>query len=341
MRIALIVGTVLGLVYLLWVVVPDIYLERKFPSPRPVKAAVERTQPVVPKQGRYRVTIENAKIFPTNEKGSCWDPCMRSSRELLSSLSKQLQWATGNGWQVVMGSQPGVIADQSSKQPDVFVELKFGNQPMLRTNTVNNSVTPQWGVFHDLTLSSTDSLRVYVWDQDPINNELIGYYAAAQIPAIYLNQGGTWKLRFKRVYELQLTFKPLLQKPPQILQPGRYRITILSGLVRKHKDLGKSWDLFQGAPDPYAIVRVGPHQLETPVSKDTLYPTWNHSRILTLKGNEHIKIWVYDKDLAKKDELIGACNVGALHQIKLQEGVLLRASCGYLDQINIKFDRIL
>lgn len=341
MRIALGIGIVVFLVYLIWVVVPGVYWERKFPTPRPVTAATQTTPTPTPTQGRYRVTIESAKIFPTNEQGKCWDPCTGSSREFLSSLSKRLQWTGGDAWQIVMGSQAALLADQSTKQPDVYVQLKFGNQSTIQTHTVKNSLNPQWGIFHDLNLSSTDALRIYVWDQDPVDSELIGYYATAQIPTSYLTQGGTWTLKFKRVYELRLTIKPLSQQPPQILQPGRYRVSILSAVVKRHKTSGKAWDAFGGNPDPYAVVRLGPHQLETPPIKNTLYPAWNHARVVTLKGDEFVTVSVYDKDIGKKDDTIGECKLKALHQIKLQEGVLLRISCGQIEQINIQFDRIL
>ncbi len=125
------------------------------------------------------------------------------------------------------------------------------------------------------------------------------------------------------------------------MQPGKYRITILSAIIKNKKINGESWDFFKGRPDPYAIVHLGPHQLQTRHKKNTLYPAWNHSRIITLQGNEILRYQVSDKDLTGKDELIGVCKLTSLSKLRLKNGVLFRGSCGQIQEFNIKFDRIL
>lgn len=345
MRVAILAGLVLIGVYITWVVVPNIYLERKFPPPKKSaqsKASQSQSKYKVPSKGRYRITIVSAKIFPTNKSNNCWDhPCWSESKKKFQQLSNELKLANGNKWDIVMGTQAAVLTDQSSKQPDAKIKIKFSDNPALETQPAMNTLTPRWGLFRDLTLKRNATMRVYVWDKDAVNSDLIGYYATAEIPPKYLAQGGTWKLRFHRVYELTLTITPLRKAIPKNLLPGKYRITVMSAIIKGKKANGKSWDFMRGLPDPYAIVYLGPHQLQTRFSKNTLYPAWNHSRIIKIKGHEVLRYKVFDKELTKKDELIGACQVTALKTLKLKDGVLFRGSCGQIQELNIKFDRIL
>ncbi len=345
MRVALLIGVVIIFLYTIWVVVPESYFERKYPSPRRItsqQATQKNAQGIAaPKTGRYRITVESAKIFPSKKENNCWDPCFGKSKKAFVQLSKELASDLGAGWRNVMHPRPRVLTDQSSKMPDVFAVFKIGNQPVFRTPVAKNTLTPRWGMFYDKVIHANDTLRIYVWDKDTLNSDLIGYYAASHIPAKYLAKGGVWKLQFQRVFELKITISPIRKKVGKKLVPGRYRVTLVSAVIDQHKSTGKSWDFFKGRPDPYAVIRLGPHQMETHRKKDTLYPAWNHSRIISLQGDEVLKVQVLDKDLAKKDDMIGSCTIGALNKLKLQDGVLLRTPCGQVKELVIKFDRIL
>lgn len=345
MRVALLIGVVIIFLYTIWVVVPASYFERKYPSPRQIttKQATKADPSGVaaPSTGRYRITVEGGKIYPSKKENNCWDPCWGNSKKEYVKLSKELASDPSAGWRNVMHPRPQVLTDQSSKQPDVFAVFKIGNKPVFRTPVAKNTLRPQWGTFYDTVIAANDTLRIYVWDKDALNSDLIGYYAASRIPAKYLAKGGVWKLQFQRVYELKLTIKPLKPGKVKKLEPGRYRVTLLSAVIDQNRVTGKPWDFFKGRPDPYAIIRIGPHQMQTPRKKDTLYPAWNHSRIISLQGDETLRVGVFDKDIAKKDEIIGKCKVGLLKKLKLRDGVLFKTSCGQVKELNIKFDRIL
>lgn len=78
-------------------------------------------------------------------------------------------------------------------------------------------------------------------------------------------------------------------------------------------------------PDPYAVVHFRHQQMlrSQPIS-DTLFPRWGASEQVMLGDVEHVTISVWDKDLLKKDDLIGQVGPIRIPSIYLKQGGIWR-----------------
>lgn len=286
----------------------------------------------------YRVVVVGAKIFPTKENKACWDPCMPRARTALSSLSQKLaSFSPQYSWTTVMQDQDKQL--QGSKLPDPYAVLRFSNGKQIKTHVIQDNLQPHWGTTDLVSLSQQDTLSIAVYDKDLNRDDLIGQYPATRLPKDILAQGGTLNLRFQHVFEMQILFIRLKTNVLRRFIPGRYRITIKNAQLSPRKMDGRSWDIFGGAPDPFAVIQLGHHQIKTPHRPNTIHPEWNYSKELYLYGNERFTFSVYDRDLVQHD-LVGSCFFNQLQFAPMLNRSLFRWKCKQIEQITIEFQRL-
>lgn len=293
------------------------------------------------KPSLYRVTILSAKLYPSKDKGSCWDVCSPSSQKKMEYLSERLRFAGPKGWQYTI-KHPSISKQiKGKKLPDVFVEFSLDGRDVYRTSLKKNTLEPQWTRSWDLNLYPKQDIEFYVWDKDMITSDKIGNHAVT-IPSKIMKDGGTWKVSFGQVYELTLLIAPLqkIKKPKPLAFPtGKYKVSVVKAIIKPKNSKKKNWDMMGGKPDPYAIITIGKHTIKTKHVKDTLMPTWKTTKILHLTGDEKVTYKVFDRDL-QKDDMIASCSISPLKGVTLQKNEFFHGGCEQLTKIIIQFKRI-
>ncbi|TNE49732.1 MAG: hypothetical protein EP343_10700 [Deltaproteobacteria bacterium] len=286
----------------------------------------------------FRIVVVGAKLLPTKTGNRCWDPCMPSARTALSSLTKQLAvLSTGDAWSLTTNRQSSLL--KGSKMPDPYLVIKFSNGKRIKTGVAKNTLSPQWGTTERVSLDKGDTVSFLMRDKDLNKDDTIGTKPNVSIPAHLLKKGGTWKLRFHKVYELELLLVKLKTKILRRFVPGLYRVTIRQAEIAKTKPSGSSWDVFRGRPDPFVILTLGKHRIVTPHKKNTHKPIWNYSKDVYLNGDERFEFLVFDRDLSSHD-LIGSCFFNQLRFAPLFQRKHFRWNCKSVKDIRIDFARI-
>jgi|GEM_PF-3227754 len=288
----------------------------------------------------YRIVVIGAKLFPTKQNRSCWDPCTKLSKRSLYNVSSKLAKLSGKtGWSIAMASKGALKAAKGLKLPDPYVTVKFGNGQVIKTKTADNTLLPVWGTTKEFPINKSDSIEIFVRDKDLRNDDSVGFYSTPKLPSYILKKGGLWTLRFHRVYELKILFTIIKKTWSKPFTAGRYKVTITRGTAFSTKLNGKPWDVFRGKPDPYVKLRIGKNTITTHREKNTLRPTWNTSRIFQLTGSEIVHIEIFDRDY-KRHDLMGTCTFNSLHVLPLRNGDIFREKCGQFKELRITFKKL-
>lgn len=290
----------------------------------------------------YKFVVVGAKLYPHKVKGSCWDLCSKAPPSI-QKIAKRIAAIKSTNPSQMEASYYAALKGheatlQGTKMPDPFVVIRFGNGTTLRTQSKPNTILPRWGEAERVRLSPQETIEIHVWDKDLRRNDLIGHLPKQLIPSEYIRSGGTWRVRFGRVFSLDLLIAPEKKTLRYFLRPGHYKVTIVNAKIRYRKTNGKKWDGI-GKPDPYAVIRIGHYKLKTHVLMNTFHPKWNYSQNVHINGTERFEYKVIDKDW-KLDDKVGLCYKNKIQKITLLPGSLFRESCQQISEITIKFERI-
>lgn len=286
----------------------------------------------------FRIVVVGAKLLPTKAGKRCWDPCMPSARTALFSLTQQLAgMTTGDAWGLLTKKQSSLL--KGSKMPDPYLVIKFSNGKRVVTDVAKNTLYPQWGTTERVSLSVKDTLSFWMRDKDLNKDDTIGSKPNVKIPAHLLKSGGSWKLRFNKVYELELLLVRLKTSLLRRFIPGLYKVTIKQAKIHKTKSGGQRWDILRGRPDPFVIVTLGKHRIVTPHVKNTYQPVWSYSKKVYLNGDERFEFLVFDRDFSSHD-LVGSCFFNQLRFAPLLQRKHFRWKCKQVEEIQIDFQRV-
>ncbi len=148
--------------------------------------------------------------------------------------------APPNVWELtVVGAQvrprrPGDLSwDDSGGLPDVFVRIYRNEEQIWESETVEDTLTPEWNVVlpRNFRAGATDYLRVEVWDADGVGADPVGIYRNQGLPPTAL-PGADARL---------------------LLEGGSY-VTIRVNPPRAHRGLGV--EEYVVKPDELEVVRV-------------------------------------------------------------------------------------
>jgi hypothetical protein len=317
---------------------------------------------------QFRLVVVGARLSPLKASGQCWDWCRGGSQRKLRHLQKAVkryarmgakklrrmalkkgmtkvaQLATGmadpTGISLVLALANGGFKQyaKGTKMPDAFVTIKLSTGQVIKTHRVKNTIVPQWGTTETVQLDSQTHIQFYVWDKDLREDDPIGRKVVTSVPKRLLAKGGTWRLHFGGVYELELLLIPVL-KTSSNFQPGYYNVTVLSATVARRKRNGRPWDAFRGRPDPVASIQIGRYRIRTSVEKNSFSPSWNKTVRMYLTGNEDLRYLIYDKDFSRSDR-IGSCLVRPIKKLRFERNMIFRARCQQIREINIRFSKI-
>jgi hypothetical protein len=324
-------GLIAFLVYLGW---------SSNPLPQPTTSHTTQST------AKYRLAILSAQIYPTKENNTCWDPCLGTTQKTMLELSNRLSKASDSEWKQIVSSADAQKLLQGFNLPDPYVAIRIDPKTYLRTSVQKNTIEPQWSYVRDVNLTLGQSIRIYVWDKDAVNDERM-MMETVTIPDNYLREGGIWRLRFGQIRQLLLSIRPIA-KPTTTSQPttrssfisGTYQIIIREASIAPTKENGASWDVMKGKPDPYAIVHIGQHRIQTGVIKDSFKPSWNYPQILKLDGTEDLRIEIWDQDMGQ-DDLIGKCEYPPLQRNQQIQNNIFRSSCQQAHDFQIEFKLVL
>lgn len=165
----------------------------------------------IPARRMVRITVVGGMVLPTRENGQCWDVGCFGKKEKLHKVSEFLREVKEIiHWRTVLARDAFKFASAGTYLPDPYVVVKINGTLILKTKKSPNTLLPMWGESATVLLSPKDTLEVYVYDWDRFTaDDPMGFYASVGIPNKYLDNGGIMKLKFGRVHELQLMFKPI------------------------------------------------------------------------------------------------------------------------------------
>lgn len=99
--------------------------------------------------------------------------------------------------------------------PDVYAVLFRNGVEVMRTPVAANTLRPTWTFAETLYLTPDTPLRVELWDEDGVLDDIVGRHEMTGMPESARN-GGTWLVRMERGASLRLTANP----PPPLLGAG-------------------------------------------------------------------------------------------------------------------------
>ncbi|MCB9642748.1 MAG: hypothetical protein H6728_06690 [Myxococcales bacterium] len=283
----------------------------------------------------FRVVVVGAKILPTKDNGACWDFCFRG-RKKYGALTQLLERSPLGSWKSLLNKR-GV--NGATALPDAYAIVRFSNGLTIRTHKIQNSLVPEWGSTEYIALRKGMRVDVEVWDADLRKDDLIGQRKDIPLPEKLLQQGGTWTIRVGRALEFSLFFvRDQRNVPRRGLRAGLYEITVRSALIDAHNN-GKPWDIMNGKPDPYVLLKIGTKDLKTPVLRDTLTPQWHATYKIYLTGRESLSVSIFDHD-GPTEQLLGECSFSSIEHLPLLRRVLLKLQCDHVKDLKIHFRRI-
>lgn len=201
-------------------------------------------------------------------------------------------------WILSAGGLQGVNTFGGKSDPYAICSLN--SDKSFQTPVINDELDPQWDHGpEELTLATELELKFEVRDKDMIGSTSLGTATLTRDQCL-AGFDGTLRLG-KQKGTLRVKVSPVRPgfEPPSV----KIDVSVLSA-----KDLKRS-DLFgYGKSDPYVMCKVHGHTaFQTPVIWSELSPEWNHGpEEVDLKHERELLFEVYDKDLFRQGDLLGA-----------------------------------
>ena len=145
------------------------------------------------------VALASGCVYPRRSTSLSTVPAARASRMGAPADVWQLTFVEAH----VRPRKSGDLSwDEEEGLPDVYVRFMRDGEVIFETQTVADSLNPQWNESpeHNIRLSSQSQVRIEVWDRDLVGGDPVGIYNQRGLPdmaiegaeARILLEGGSW-----------------------------------------------------------------------------------------------------------------------------------------------------
>ncbi|HUG36050.1 MAG TPA: PDZ domain-containing protein [Candidatus Limnocylindrales bacterium] len=126
--------------------------------------------------------------------------------------------------------------DEGEGLPDAFVRLYRGEALIFETETLDDTLTPEWNAAlpRNVRLPPSERIRIEVWDRDTVGSDPVGIYNGQGLPATALSDADS-----------------------RIMLEGGSWLTIRANPPRPHRGLGI--EEYEVRPDELRVLRVLPY----------------------------------------------------------------------------------
>jgi hypothetical protein len=122
-----------------------------------------------------------------------------------------------------------------------------------------------------------------------------------------------------------------------VTPPSTWDVILVSAEIPEKKANGKSWDAFNGLPDPFARAKSGTKSGSAPTKNNTLTPVWNAKvldAVTRASLEAEFQIQVFDDDNVFNDR-VGTCRLSLTNASF--DGTLKKAVCPPLEKDDVSF----